>query len=136
MHVANGEEKAMRKPNSKKLFRVLNILEDGRKLYLSTEGKVLVMPRREADFWTAVARRVHSITIDEMVYSKDLQFYDHRSSFLDRLEPFVRVVKTMPEQANVAVDPEAFIIGGILATNVDHQFRPQHDYSNTLLIIC
>ena len=59
-----------------------------------------------------------------MVYSKDLQFYDHRSYFLERLEPFVRVVKTMPERADVAVDPEAFIIGGILAAKVDHQFRP------------
>jgi hypothetical protein len=57
----------MRKPSLKKLFRVVNTLEDGRKLYLSTGGKVLVMPRREANFWIDVARRVHSITIDEMV---------------------------------------------------------------------
>jgi hypothetical protein len=130
------EGEAMRRPSLRKLFRVLNTLEDGRKLYLSTQGKVLVMPRPEADFWINVARRVHSIEIDEMVYSKDLRLYDHRSYFLERLEPFVRVVKTMPEQANVAVDPEAFIIGGILAARVDHQFRPQRDYSNTLLIIC
>ncbi len=121
----------MRKPSLKKLFRVVNTLEDGRKLYLSTEGKLLVMPRAKPISGSAVARTVHSITIDEMVYSKDLQFYDRRSYFLERLEPFVRVVKTMPEQANVAVDPEAFIIGGILAAKVDHQFRPQHDYSNT-----
>jgi hypothetical protein len=126
----------MRKPKLKTLFRVLNTLEDGRKLYLSTQGKVLVMPRREADFWTAVARRVHSIAIDEMVYSKDLQFYDHRSYFLDRLEPFVRVVGTMPEQANVEIDPDAFIIGGVLASKVDCQFRPRHDYHATVLIIC
>jgi hypothetical protein len=126
----------MRKPNVKKLFRVVNTLEDGRKLYLSSHGKVLVMPKDEADFWISVARRVHGITIDEMVYSKDLQFYDHRSYFLDRLEPFVRVVQTMPERADAAVDPEAFIVGGILATKVDHQFRPKHNYSNTILIIC
>ena len=126
----------MRKPNLRKLYRVLNTLEDGRKLYLSTQGKVLVMPRPEAEFWTDVVQRVHSITIDEMVYSKDLHFYDHRSYFLERLEPFVRVVKTMPEHANLAVDPEAFIIGGIHAVHADHQFRPQYDYSNTLLIIC
>ncbi len=126
----------MRKPSVKKLFRVVNTLEDGRRLYLSTQGKVLVMPRGEANFWINVARRVHGITIDEMVYSKDLQFYDHRSYFLERLEPFVRVVKTMPERADVAVDPEAFIIGGVLATKVDHQFRPRHDYRNTVVIIC
>ena len=41
----------MRKPSVKKLFRVINTLEDGRKLYLSTQGKVLVMPKDEADFW-------------------------------------------------------------------------------------
>lgn len=126
----------MRKPSLKKLFRLVNTLEDGRKLYLSTQGKILVMPRREADFWTAVAGRVHSITIDEMVYSKDLQFYDHRSCFLERLEPFVRVVETRPEPASVAVDPGAFIIGGVLASEVDCQFRQQQDYSATVLIIC
>ena len=126
----------MRKPSVKKLFRVVNTLEDGRKLYLSTHGKVLVMPEDEADFWIKVARRVHGITIDEVVYSKDLQFYDHRSYFLERLEPFVRVVKTMSERADAAVDPEAFINGGALATTVDHQFRPRHDYRNTVIIIC
>ena len=126
----------MRKPSVKKLFRVVNTLEDGRKLYLSTQGKVLVMPKEEADFWIDVARRVHGITIDEMVYSKALQFYDHRSYFLERLEPFVRVVKTMPERADAPVDPGAFIIGGILATSVDHKFRPTHDYRDSVLIIC
>lgn len=97
----------MRKPSVKKLFRVVNTLEDGRKLYLSTHGKILVMPKDEADFWIDVARRVHGITIDEMVYSNDLQFYDRRSYFLERLEPFVRVVKTAPERADSPVDPEA-----------------------------
>jgi hypothetical protein len=71
-----------------------------------------------------------------MVYSKDLQFYEHRSYFLEELKPFVRVVATMPERADVAIDPEAFIIGGVRASAVDHEFRPQHDYSNTILIIC
>ena len=117
----------MRKTSIKKLFRVVNTLEDGRRLYLSTHGKVLVMPRGEANFWINVARRVHSITIDEMVYSKDLQFYEHRSYFLERLKPFVRVVKSMPERADIAVDAEAFIIGGVLASSVDDQFRPQHN---------
>ncbi len=126
----------MRKPSIKKLFRVVNTLEDGRKLYLSTHGKVLVMPKDEADFWISVARRVHGITIDEMVYSKDLQFYDHRSYFLERLMPFSRVVKTALEPTNIAVDPAAFIVGGIQATKVDLQFRPRHDYSNKVLIIC
>ena len=117
----------MRRPNIQKLFRVVHTLEDGRKLYLSTQGKVLVMPRRAADFWTAIARRVHSITIDEMVYSHDLQFYDHRSTFLERLEPFVRVVETLPERASVVVDPAAFIIGGILAATIGTHFRPQQN---------
>lgn len=126
----------MRKSRLRQLFRVINTLEDGRKLYLSAQGKVLVMPRQEADFWTNVARRVHSITIDEMVYSTDLRFYDRRSYFLERLEPFVRVVRTVAEQANVAVDPEAYIIGGVRAAGVAHQYRPQFDYSNTLVIIC
>jgi hypothetical protein len=125
----------MRKPSVKKLFRVVNTLEDGRKLYLSTQGKVLVMPADEAEFWINVARRVHGITIDEMVYSNDLQFYDRRSYFLERLEPFVRVVKTMSERADAAVDPEAFIIGGALASTADHQFRPTHDYRNAILFI-
>jgi hypothetical protein len=126
----------MRKPSVTQLFRVVNILEDGRRLYLSTRGKVLVMPKADADFWVNVARRIHGITIDEMVYSTDLQFYDHRSYFLERLEPFVRVVKTAAERADAAIDPEAFIIGGIFAARVDHEIRPRHDYNNTVLIIC
>jgi hypothetical protein len=125
----------MRKPAVKNLFRVVNTLEDGRKLYLSTHGKILIMPKDETEFWINVARRVHGITIDEMVYSNDLQFYDHRSYFLERLKPFVRVIKTMPERADTPIGPEAFIIGGFLATKVDHQFRPRHDYRNTVLII-
>jgi hypothetical protein len=123
------------KPNFRKLFRVVNTLEDGRRLYLSTEGKLLVMPKGEADFWVHVARQLQGVTIDEMVYSEDLQFYDHRSCFLERLLPFARVVKTVSERADTPVDPEAFIIGGILATKVDCQFRPRHDYRNTVLLI-
>lgn len=125
----------MHKRRLKKLFRVVHTLEDGRKLYLSTRGKLLVMPRCEADFWTAVSQKVHSITIDEMVYRNDLQVYDHRSYFLDRLEPFVRVVGTTPEQANIAVDPGAFIIGGHRAAEVEHEFRPQQDYGAAVFII-
>jgi hypothetical protein len=125
----------MRKGHMKRLYRVLHTLEDGRKLYLSTRGKLMVMPREEAAFWVHVARKVHSISIDEMVYSQDLQFYDHRSYFLERLQPFVRVVATLHERGDVPVDPEAFIIGGMRAAAVDHEFRPRHDYSNTILII-
>jgi hypothetical protein len=57
----------MRKANLKDLFRVVNTLEDRRKLYLSTRGKLLVMPRAEAEFWAGVARQVQGVTIDEMV---------------------------------------------------------------------
>jgi hypothetical protein len=117
------------------LYRVVHTLEDGRRLYLSTRGKLMVMPQEEAEFWVQVARKVHTITIDEMVYSTDLQFYDHRSYYLERLHPFVRVAATVAERADVAIDPEAFIIGGIRATEVDHEFRPRQDYSNTILII-
>jgi hypothetical protein len=125
----------MRKRNVKRLYRVVHTLEDGRRLYLSTRGKLMVMPQAEADFWVQVARKVHTITIDEMVYSKDLQFYDRRSYFLEGLKPFVRVARSMAERTDVAIDPEAFIIGGIRATEVEHEFRPQHDYSKTILII-
>ena len=125
----------MRKRKAKGLFRVVHTLEDGRRLYLSTRGKLMVMPRAEADFWVQVARKVHTITIDEMVYSKDLQFYDHRSHFLEELKPFVRVVATVSERTDIAVDPEAFIIGGLRACKVEHEYRPRHDYSNTILVI-
>jgi hypothetical protein len=120
----------------KDLFRVVNTLEDGRRLYLSTRGKLLVMPRAEAEFWAGVARQVRGVTIDEMVYSKDLRYYERRSYFLERLMPFSRVVKTALEQTSVARDPTAFIIGGVPAAKVDFQFRPRHDYSNSVLIIC
>ena len=119
------EEDPVRKTQLQDLFRVVNTLEDWRKFYLSTRGKLLVMPRAEAEFWAGVARQVQGITIDEMVYSKDLKYYERRSYFLERLMPFSRVVKTALEQTNVAVDPAAFIIGGVPATKVDLQFRPR-----------
>jgi hypothetical protein len=50
--------------------------------------------------------------------------------------PFSRVVKTALEQTSVALDPAAYIIGGVPAAKVDFQFRPRHDYSNSVLIIC
>jgi hypothetical protein len=126
----------MRKANLRDRFRVVNTLEDGRKRYLSTRGKLLVMPRAEAEFWAGVARQVQGLTIDEMVYSKDLRYYERRSHFLERLMSFSRVVKTALEQTSVALDPAAFIIGGVPAAKVDFQFRPRHDYSNSVLIIC
>ena len=46
------------------------------------------MPRAEAEFWAGVARQVQGVTIDEMVYSKDLRYYERRSYFLERLMPF------------------------------------------------
>jgi hypothetical protein len=125
----------MRKPNVKKQFRVVLTLEDGRKIYLSTKGKLLLMPKAEADFWARVSRQVHSITIDEMVYSQDLQFYNPRSYFLERLMPFTRVVATALERADVPVDPKAFIVGGIRAATVGSEYQPRRDYRNTVLVI-
>jgi hypothetical protein len=125
----------MRRPPIKKQFRVALTLEDGRRLYLSTKGKLLVMPKAEADFWARVSRQIHSITIDEMVYSKDLQFYNPRSYFLERLMPFTRVMHTALERADVPVDPKAFIIGGILAASVGTEYQPRRDYRNTVLVI-
>jgi hypothetical protein len=90
---------------------VVHILDDGRRLYLASKGKLLVMPEGEANFWVQVSRQVHGIPIDEKVYSKDLRLYERRSCFLEQLIPFARVIKTMPERADVPVDPDAFIVG-------------------------
>jgi hypothetical protein len=124
----------MRKNHAQRLYRVVHTLEDGRRLYLSTRGKLMLMARTEADFWVEAARMAHSITIDELVYSKDLRLYGHRSYFLERLAPFVRVVATERESGDVAVDPAAFVIGGVRASDVDHQFRPRNDHSKRFVI--
>jgi hypothetical protein len=102
---------------------------------MSSSGKLLVMPRAEADFWVQVSRQIHGITIDEMVYSQDLQYYNPRSYFLERLMAFTRVVKTMPERTDVPLDPAAFIMGGTLASKAHVEFRPARDHRNTLLVI-
>ncbi len=127
---------AVPKRNGQSLYRVVHTLEDGRRLYLSTQGKLMVMPRAEAEFWTQLARKVHTITWDELVYSKDLLSYDHRSHFLENLRPFVRVVRTEVESTDVVLDPRAFVIGGALASTVAHHVRAQHDYNDTIVIIC
>ena len=40
-------------PKSKlsKMFRLVNKLEDGRKVYLSVDGKIVIMTKLEAEFW-------------------------------------------------------------------------------------
>ena len=121
--------------NPEKRYRVAHHLEDGRRVYLSTHGKIVVMPRREAEFWVQVASAVHSVEIDEMVYSPDLLFYDRRSFFLDRLLPFVRVVSSTIEPADVGPDRNSLIIGGILASEASEQYRPAHDYRGSILLV-
>jgi hypothetical protein len=125
----------MTDPVNTKRFRVLHTLDDGRKLYLSVQGKLLVMPKGEAEFWVRVSRQIHSISIDEMVYSSDLRFYERRSSFLEKLLPFTRVVSTAVECADAAVDPEAFIVGGFAATTVVAEYRPQGDYQDSVILL-
>ncbi len=122
-----------RKPE--KRYRVAHVLEDGRRVYLSTRGKIVVMPRREAEFWVQVANAVHTVEIDEMVYSADLLFYDRRSFFLERLLPFVRVVSSTIEPADVFPSENSLIIGGIRASEAAEQYRPAHDYRGSIVIV-
>lgn len=116
-------------------YRLLITLEDGRNLYLSSNGQVLTMPPREAEFWQHVANSVRGCTIDEMVYSQDLKSYEHRSYYVERLLPFVWTVKTTIDSLARPINPTAFIIGGQLAKDVGVTFRSNYDYSNAVLVI-
>ncbi len=94
----------------------MNKLEDGRKVYLSVDGKIVIMTKLDADFWVKVGQATQGIMVDGFVYSKDLRLYGRRSYWLERLEPFVQVVSMEIERADPPVDPEAFIVGGIPAS--------------------
>jgi hypothetical protein len=118
------------------MFRLLNKLEDGRKVYLSVDSKIVIMTRPDADFWLKVGQATQGIMVDGFVYSKDLRQYGRRSYWLERLEPFVQVVGMEIERAETPVDPEAFIVGGIPARDVGYWTKPRDEFQRPILVIC
>jgi hypothetical protein len=126
----------MRKPNLSKMFRLVNKLEDGRRVYLSVDGKIVIMTRLDADFWLKVGQATQGIMVDGFVYSKDLLQYGRRSYWLERLEPFVQVASMEIESADTPVDPEAFIVGGIPAGTVGYWTKPRDEFEHPILVIC
>jgi hypothetical protein len=125
-------------PKSKlsKMFRLMNKLEDGRKVYLSVDGKIVIMTQSDAEFWKKVGHATQGIMVDGFVYSKDLRQYGRRSYWLERLEPFVQVASMEIERADSPVDPEAFIVGGIPARDVGYWTKPRDEFQHPILVIC
>jgi hypothetical protein len=125
-------------PKSKlsKMFRLVNKLEDGRKVYLSVDGKIVIMAKFEAEFWLKVGLATQGIMVDGFVYSKDLREYGRRSYWLERLQPFAQVVGMEIEQADAPVDPEAYIVGGLPATSVGYWTKPRDEFQHPILVIC
>jgi hypothetical protein len=93
---------------------VLNVLEDGRKVYVSKRGQVHLMTRRSAEEMVEIRKRFAG----SMVYTSDLGFYGDRSIFIESQTPVVAVVLTVPEPASHPVDREAVILGGERAADV------------------
>jgi hypothetical protein len=93
---------------------VLNVLEDGRKVYVSKRGQVHLMTRRSAEEMVEIRKRFAG----SMVYTSDLGFYGDRRIFAESQTPVVAVVLTVPEPAGHPVDREAVIMGGQRAAEV------------------
>jgi hypothetical protein len=102
----------MSKPDLRELYRLVNTLADGRRVYLTRGGKIQLTTRRAAELCAIQTRALTGIMIDELVYAQDLSFYAFRSYCLERLIPFVRVVDTSIERADAPTDPRAVILGG------------------------
>jgi hypothetical protein len=104
------------------LWRVVNQLVDGRRVYLSINQHLLVMPQSEAEYWHDFARLNTGIMVDELVYSPDLWHYCCRSMFLERLLPFCRVASIGIERHDRV--PDGFVEGGLQAAKARTQFVP------------
>ncbi len=126
----------MGKPNLRNMFRLVNQLEDGRKVYLSLENKILVMTKEDAQYWVKVGNLTQGVMVDGFVYSKDLRLYGRRSYWLERLEPFVQVERMLIEPADAPVDREAFIVGAIPAKDLDYWNKPVDDSQKTFVLLC
>jgi hypothetical protein len=126
----------MGKPNLRNMFRLVNQLEDGRKVYLSLDGKILVMTKDDAQYWVNVGNLTQGVMGDGFVYSKDLRLYGRRSYWLERLEPFAQVERMIIEPADAPVDPDAFIVGGIHARDLDYWAKPVDESQKTFVVLC
>jgi hypothetical protein len=126
----------MGKPDFGNMFRLVNQLEDGRKVYLSLDSKILAMTKEDAQYWVKVGNLTQGVMVDGFVYSQDLRLYGRRSYWLERLEPFVQVERMMIEPVDAPVDPQAFIVGGIPAKDLDYRTKPVDVSQQTFVFLC
>jgi hypothetical protein len=126
----------MRKLNLGNMFRLVNELDDGRKVYLSVDGKILIMRKDDAEYWVKVGNLTQGVMVDGFAYSRDLRLYGRRSYWLERLEPFVQVSSMKIEPADAPVDPDAFIVGGIPASQVGYWSKPLNDAERAFVVFC
>jgi hypothetical protein len=101
------------------LYRVKNVLSDGRGVYVSKRGMIHLMTRRQAELYQRMREENADPKRDPGVYARDLGMYGNRSLFLDSLSSFVMVAATTIEPETVPVSGEAFILGGVPAITVE-----------------
>lgn len=100
-----------------KLYRVANLLADGRKVYVSKRGLVHLMSEDEmALYMQLLANQRASVRNDPGVYLVNLSMYGPRSLFLETLSPFVMIDRAVTESADTPIDGRAFVLGGVPAT--------------------
>jgi hypothetical protein len=99
------------------LYRMVNTLADGRKVYVSRRGRVQLVARDWVESWLRSSMR-DAENPDPMVYTADLLLYGNRSALAETRRPYVLIAESDAEAATEPLDPEAFVLGGELASNV------------------
>lgn len=97
------------------LFRIKFILEDGRKVYMSKRGLVHLQDQRGVDMVLKLRWGPGSET---MAYTADLSTYGSRSLYEPQGIKMVGIVLAVSESADDPIDPEAFVLGGRIASDV------------------
>jgi hypothetical protein len=99
-------------------WRMFNVLADGRRVYVSKRGKVHLVSKAAAENWMAMsmANRCERGPIKKLVYAKDLGSYGNLTLYLESLTPYVATANSGIESESAPIDPGAYVLGGILAT--------------------
>lgn len=104
-------------PKVQRRFRVLLTLADGRRIYSTEAGKILVVPKSKTE----------TISVKALVwfaYTTDLNAFGLTS---DLQGPTVGVTAVTFEPASKPLTPGAFVLGGALATVSQETAVPARD---------
>ena len=104
-------------PKVQRKFRVLLTLADGRRIYSTEAGKILVVPKGKTETISVKA-------LAWFAYTDDLKAFGLKA---DLQGPTVGIVAIAFESAHKPLTPGAFVLGGLMATASRETATPERD---------